>query len=72
MSLIVINSRQISPSLILTGQENLNESMVIVNKSLQSINKSNMDIEMVSQMWDNYAKNTHFNMEATGQKKDPI
>lgn len=72
MSLIVINSRQISPSLILTGQENLNESMVIVNKSLQSINKSNMDIEMVSQMWDNYAKNTQFNMEATGQKKDPI
>lgn len=31
-----------------------------------------MDTEMVSQMWENYSKNSQFNLEATGQKQDPI
>lgn len=31
-----------------------------------------MDTEMVAQMWENYSKNSEFNLEATGQKKDPI
>lgn len=53
-------------------QENLNESIVAMNNSLQEINRSNMDTEMVSQMWENYSKNSQFNLEATGQKQDPI
>lgn len=56
----------------LLTQENLNESIVAMNNSLQEINRSNMDTEMVSQMWENYSKNSQFNLEATGQKQDPI
>ncbi|CCE83861.1 Piso0_004452 [Millerozyma farinosa CBS 7064] len=59
-------------SRIINNMENLNESIVAMNKSLQDINRSNMDTEMVAQMWDNYSKNSQFNLEATGQKKDPI
>lgn len=59
-------------SRIINNMENLNESIVAMNNSLQEINRSNMDTEMVSQMWENYSKNSQFNLEATGQKQDPI
>lgn len=59
-------------SRIISNMENLNESIVTMNKSLQDINRGNMDTEMVAQMWENYSKNSEFNLEATGQKKDPI
>lgn len=53
-------------------KEQLNESIVNVNKSLQEINAGNLDTEMFSKMWANYSKNAEFNLEATGQKRDPI
>lgn len=67
----MVRTRSSAMRHILT-QENLNESIVAMNNSLQEINRSNMDTEMVSQMWENYSKNSQFNLEATGQKQDPI
>lgn len=53
-------------------QENLNESIVTMNKSLQELNRENMNSELLSQMWENYSKNSQFNLEATGQVQEPI
>lgn len=43
-----------------------------MNKALQEVNRKNMDTEVVSQMWESYFKNAQFNLEATGEKRDPI
>jgi DASH complex subunit DAD4 len=59
-------------SRIINNMENLNESVVTVNKCLQEVNKMNLDSEIVSQMWENYLRNAEFNLEATGLKKDPL
>lgn len=43
-----------------------------MNKFLQEINKRNLDSEILSQMWESYLRNSEFNLEATGEKKEPI
>ncbi|CAK7913233.1 DASH complex subunit Dad4p [[Candida] anglica] len=59
-------------SRIINNMENLNESIVTMNKSLQELNRENMNSELLSQMWENYSKNSQFNLEATGQVQEPI
>lgn len=54
------------------NQENLNESIVTMNKSLQELNRENMNSELLSQMWENYSKNSQFNLETTGHKQEPM
>ncbi|EGV63809.1 DASH complex subunit dad4 [Yamadazyma tenuis] len=59
-------------SRIINNVENLNESVVAMNKSLQEINRRNLDIEIASQLWEGYASNAAFDLERTGDKTDPI
>lgn len=53
-------------------QENLNESVVAVNKSLQHINNNNLQTEILAQMWENYIGNSKYNLEVTGLRKEPL
>ncbi|KAI0154948.1 DASH complex, subunit Dad4 [Xylariaceae sp. FL1272] len=55
----------------MASQEKLNESIVIMNKSLQEINVQNMNIELVAQMFKNYQSNVLFHLEATDNLKEP-
>lgn len=38
----------------------------------QEANKDNLQVELVAQMWENYQANAEFNLEATGNKKEPL
>ncbi|KAK4043390.1 DASH complex, subunit Dad4, partial [Parachaetomium inaequale] len=58
-------------SRIITNVEKLNESIVVMNKTLQEINIQNMNIELVAQMFKNYQSNVLFHLEATDNLKDP-
>lgn len=57
---------------IISNVEKLNESITRLNHSLQLINMSNMNVELASQMWANYARNVKFHLEETHTLKDPI
>ncbi|AOW31486.1 DASH complex subunit DAD4 [Candida albicans P57072] len=59
-------------SRIINNMESLNESVVAVNKSLQQINNNNLQTEILSQMWENYIRNSEYNLEVTGLKKEPL
>ncbi|KAL7662525.1 DASH complex subunit DAD4 [[Candida] zeylanoides] len=59
-------------SRIINNMEDLNESIVTMNKSLQELNRENMNSELLSQMWENYSKNSQFNLETTGQVQPPM
>lgn len=43
-----------------------------MNLTLNDINNKNKDIEVLSQMWQNYVKSAEYNIEATGQARDPL
>ncbi|CAP70406.1 uncharacterized protein PODANS_3_4850 [Podospora anserina S mat+] len=58
-------------SRIITNVEKLNESILVMNKTLQDINIQNMNIELVAQMFKNYQSNVLFHLEATDNLKDP-
>jgi len=53
-------------------QEKLNESVIDLNKTLEVINRENMDVELLSQMWENYQRNILFQLEKTGQLQPPL
>lgn len=57
---------------IIHNMENLNESVVTLNKCLQEVNKQNLNIEVVSAMWESYLRNAEFNLQATGLKHEPL
>ena len=59
-------------SRIINNMENLNESVVVVNKCLQEVIRNNLDAEVLSQMWESYLRNAEFNLEAMGQKKEHL
>ncbi|KHC64354.1 DASH complex subunit DAD4 [Candida albicans P78042] len=59
-------------SRIINNMESLNESVVAVNKSLQQINNNNLQTEILLQMWENYIRNSEYNLEVTGLKKEPL
>jgi DASH complex subunit DAD4 len=46
-------------------QEKLNEAIMMLNKNLQEINITNMDTELVAQMFKNYQSNVLFHLEGT-------
>ncbi|KAF2115839.1 DASH complex subunit Dad4 [Lophiotrema nucula] len=58
-------------SRIIVNVEKLNEAIMMLNKNLQEINISNMDVELVAQMFKNYQSNVLFHLEATNGLKDP-
>ncbi|KAH6688006.1 DASH complex subunit Dad4 [Plectosphaerella plurivora] len=58
-------------SRIITNVEKLNESIVVMNQSLQEINIQNMNVELVAQMFKNYQSNVLFHLEATDNLKPP-
>lgn len=50
-------------SRIITNIEKLNESIMVMNKSLQEVNIKNMNVELVAQMFKNYQSNVLFHLE---------
>lgn len=50
-------------SRIITNIEKLNESIMVMNKSLQEVNIQNMNVELVAQMFKNYQSNVLFHLE---------
>ncbi|KAK9555907.1 DASH complex subunit dad4 [Aspergillus fumigatus] len=58
-------------SRIITNIEKLNESIMVMNKSLQEVNIKNMNVELVAQMFKNYQSNVLFHLEATDNLKEP-
>lgn len=50
----------------------MNESIQNVNETLQAINKRNMNIEILTQMWDNYQRNVKFHLEVIDELKKPL
>ncbi|CDO56097.1 similar to Saccharomyces cerevisiae YDR320C-A DAD4 Essential subunit of the Dam1 complex (aka DASH complex) [Geotrichum candidum] len=57
---------------IINNVEKLNESVIDLNKTLEVINRENMDVELLSQMWENYQRNILFQLEKTGQLQPPL
>ncbi|EPY53558.1 DASH complex subunit Dad4 [Schizosaccharomyces cryophilus OY26] len=57
---------------IVNNVEKLNDNVCRLNQALQNINMSNMNVELISQMWANYARNAKFHLEETGSLKNPI
>ncbi|WPK25670.1 hypothetical protein PUMCH_002995 [Australozyma saopauloensis] len=53
-------------------QKNLNEAVHDVNLTLNDISNKNKDTEVLARMWLNYSKSAEYNLEATGQKRDPL
>lgn len=43
-----------------------------MNLCLNEINNKNKNIEVLSQMWTNYSQSIDYNLEATGQKREPL
>ncbi|PYH97485.1 DASH complex subunit dad4 [Aspergillus ellipticus CBS 707.79] len=58
-------------SRIIGNIEKLNESIVVMNRSLQDVNIQNMNVELVAQMFKNYQSNVLFHLEATENLRDP-
>ncbi|PYH85546.1 DASH complex, subunit Dad4 [Aspergillus uvarum CBS 121591] len=58
-------------SRIIGNIEKLNESIMVMNRSLQEINIQNMNVELVAQMFKNYQSNVLFHLEATDNLKEP-
>ncbi|OJJ88629.1 DASH complex subunit DAD4 [Aspergillus glaucus CBS 516.65] len=58
-------------SRIINNIEKLNESVMVMNKSLQEVNIQNMNVELVAQMFKNYQSNVLFHLEATENLKEP-
>lgn len=52
---------------IINNMENLNESIVDVNKLLHQANKNNLDNEMLANMWETYTRNAKYNLQVTGE-----
>ncbi|EMG48141.1 DASH complex subunit, putative (Outer kinetochore protein, putative) [Candida maltosa Xu316] len=52
--------------------ENLNESVVGVNKLLEEINNNNRKTEVLASMWESYIRNSGYNLEVTGLKKEAL
>ncbi|KAK7203740.1 DASH complex subunit Dad4 [Myxozyma melibiosi] len=59
-------------SRIITNIEKLNEAVIVLNRTLQDVNRENMNVELLSQMWENYQRNVLFNLESTGSLEKPI
>ncbi|KAK9451555.1 DASH complex subunit Dad4 [Limtongia smithiae] len=59
-------------SRIITNVEKLNEAIIVLNRVLQDVNRENMNVELLSQMWENYQRNVLFNLESTDSLERPI
>ncbi|KAK9480101.1 DASH complex subunit Dad4 [Lipomyces japonicus] len=59
-------------SRIITNVEKLNEAVIVLNRMLQDVNRENMNVELLSQMWENYQRNVLFNLESTDSLEKPI
>ncbi|KAK9253310.1 DASH complex subunit Dad4 [Lipomyces tetrasporus] len=57
---------------IITNVEKLNEAIIVLNRVLQDVNRENMNVELLSQMWENYQRNVLFNLESTDSLEKPI
>ncbi|CAK9438082.1 uncharacterized protein LODBEIA_P24080 [Lodderomyces beijingensis] len=53
---------------IINNVENLNESIVDMNKMLQQANRNNLDNEIIASMWESYIRSAEYNLQATGNK----
>ncbi|KAK9239138.1 DASH complex subunit Dad4, partial [Lipomyces kononenkoae] len=56
---------------IITNVEKLNEAIIVLNRVLQEVNRENMNVELLSQMWENYQRNVLFNLESTDSLEKP-
>ena len=43
-----------------------------VNVTLNDISNNNKDTEVLAQMWLIYTKSAEYNMETTGQRREPL
>ncbi|CCC70772.1 hypothetical protein NCAS_0F02880 [Naumovozyma castellii] len=59
-------------SRIIRNVERLNQSVSTLNQELEIINKKNKSLEIMGQVSENYHNSMQFNLEATGNKKQPI
>ncbi|RKP29235.1 DASH complex, subunit Dad4 [Metschnikowia bicuspidata] len=57
---------------IINNMKNLNEAVHDVNVTLNDISNNNKDTEVLAQMWLIYTKSAEYNMEATGQRREPL
>ncbi|KAK9369544.1 DASH complex subunit Dad4 [Lipomyces kononenkoae] len=57
---------------IITNVEKLNEAIIVLNRVLQDVNRENMNVELLSQMWENYQRNVLFNLESTDSLEKPV
>ncbi|KAK9315392.1 DASH complex subunit Dad4 [Lipomyces starkeyi] len=57
---------------VITNVEKLNEAIIVLNRVLQDVNRENMNVELLSQMWENYQRNVLFNLESTDSLEKPI
>ncbi|KAK9376091.1 DASH complex subunit Dad4 [Lipomyces chichibuensis] len=57
---------------VITNVEKLNEAIIVLNRVLQDVNRENMNVELLSQMWENYQRNVLFNLESRDSLEKPI
>lgn len=43
-----------------------------MNLCLNEISNKNKDTEVLSKMWENYSQAVDYNLDATGQKREPL
>lgn len=59
-------------SRIIGNVERLNESVVILNQELRRVNSKNKNLELMSQMCENYRESVDFQLQATSKKQEPL
>ncbi|CAH01801.1 Dad4 [Kluyveromyces lactis] len=57
---------------IIGNVERLNQSVVILNQELRRVNTKNKNLELMSQMCENYRESVDFQLQATSKKQDPL
>lgn len=53
-------------------QKTLNDSVHDMNLCLNDINNKNKDTEVLAQMWANYSQSAEYNLDAIGQRREPL
>ncbi|CDO93284.1 unnamed protein product [Kluyveromyces dobzhanskii CBS 2104] len=57
---------------IIGNVERLNQSVVILNQELRRVNAKNKNLELMSQMCENYRESVDFQLQATSKKQEPL
>jgi DASH complex subunit DAD4 len=57
---------------VIKNVEKLSDGIAEVSVQLEQINRDNVELELLAQMWENYQRNTRMYLKAADNLKPPI